>query len=394
MTRAASLLAGAALLAINSPAAAQLTKQEEKTFQMLLAKRQQATARPGGGGPAALRSRAVAAQVPPGQRPEVVAVEVSPKIVTILNKNTRAVQESGDGRPGKALLAAPSIAPEVINPCTGFKLVLRQDWSDIGLLNCPDPTDDAKGAEVSYAHDRVANNSVWNLRGTAGVFYSSLLDAPGAYHKTFGAYVTANRVFNSSAAFVKGDSDKIGFGGAMEIGIQTETAGTHYFRLRGGAVEDRLKNTSSVNITGEWIPVYDRGDIHINSPYRPFNATAPFIFEFIPTVLVQYAAVSGKNQTLDFNDRAHALRIGPQVMLRVSPLPGVEGFFSRLRGSVTYHWAYETYTSKGISWLDSALTYNIDDDGQFAIKASYKKGRDEDTGTLTDIYRLALTGKI
>jgi hypothetical protein len=396
MTRLTALLAGAALVVFGSPAIAQLTPQEARNLEAILsdpAKLNQVRARLGIGKPVALRGRASAAQRPPAEPTTLTAVEVPPKIVSPLNKHTPAVQDSGRRR-AKVLLAAPDVAPEELSPCAGFKLLLRQDWKDIGLLACPEATADADGAEISYSHDRVSNNSVWNLQGTAGVFYSSLLDAPGAYYKSFGVYVTANRVFNSNAAFVKGDSDKMVFGGAGEIGIQTATLGTHYFRLRGGAVEDRLKSTSSVNITGEWIPVYDDGNIHINSPFRPFNRTAPFILEFIPTVLAQYAAVAGANQTLDFNDRAHALRIGPQVTVRVSPLPGIDGPFSRMHATVNYHWAYETYSGKGISWFDTAIVYNIDDDGHFALKASYKKGRDEDTGTLTDIYKIALTGKI
>jgi hypothetical protein len=44
--------------------------------------------------------------------------------------------------------------------------------------------------------------------------------------------------------------------------------------------------------------------------------------------------------------------------------------------------------------VQSAITYDLDDAGQFGITASYKKGRDEDTGTLTDIYKIALTGEL
>jgi hypothetical protein len=61
---------------------------------------------------------------------------------------------------------------------------------------------------------------------------------------------------------------------------------------------------------------------------------------------------------------------------------------------LTYHWSYETYSGKPIDWLQTALTYNIDDAGHLALSLTYKRGRDEDTGALTDIYRIGLTGKI
>jgi hypothetical protein len=44
--------------------------------------------------------------------------------------------------------------------------------------------------------------------------------------------------------------------------------------------------------------------------------------------------------------------------------------------------------------LQTARTYNINDAGHLALLLTYKHGRDEDTGALTDIYRIGPTGKI
>jgi hypothetical protein len=146
----------------------------------------------------------------------------------------------------------------------------------------------------------------------------------------------------------------------------------------------------SGNVTAEWIPVY--APLYIHRPFPVFDEA--MILRFDPVLLVQYASVVGKNQVLDFNGMQQALRIGPQFTLRIWPGPNTNEFFSRFSGAVSYHWAYETYSSRGISWFDRAITYNIDPEGQFGITGSYRKGRDEDTGTLTDIYKIALTGKI
>lgn len=387
MTCLKAILGSVALLAISSPASAQLSQNEVDFIKQLKAnpaKLDEARQLLGlqGNRPPARRN----VPAPPTAAAEVIVI---PRRVSLLNKNTPSVRNAGTDAPG--LAAADPRAVE-LSKCAGWTLLLRQDWKDIGLITCPDTTEKAKGAELSFSYDRVVSNQIWNLHGTAGLVYSSLLDAPGVFAKSSGVYVTANRVFNSSPAQVKGDSDKIAFGGVGEIGVQTLHAGTHYFRVRGGAVEDRLKNTSSANVTAEWIPVYSDGVIRIHRPFPVFGGIASVRFD--PTLLVQYNVVTGKNQLLDFNGQTQAMRVGPQLGLHVFPIAEPDSFWSRVSADVTYHWAYETFSRKGISWLDSSITYNIDPDGQFGITASYRKGRDEDTGTVTDIYKIALTGKI
>jgi hypothetical protein len=40
------------------------------------------------------------------------------------------------------------------------------------------------------------------------------------------------------------------------------------------------------------------------------------------------------------------------------------------------------------------VKFNIDDAGHLAFAVTYQRGRDEDSGTLTNVYKIALTGKI
>ena len=393
-------IVGIGLLAMGSPALAQtpqFSSDELALIRKLNANPEKKEAalrmlgKPGREASVALRQREAAAS-PAAQAATKVAVRKEPSILT---KNTPQARAAAEGEIEKLRAAPPTGQPRQFSACAGWTFLLRQDWKDIGLLGCPETTDKAAGAELSYSDDRVARNGVFTARGTAAVYYTSMTDVPttpnGPYYQAFGAYLTVNRAINSSAALSKSDSDKIAFGGALELGYETPF-GANYFRLRGGVVEDRLKNTSAMNLTAEFIPEYDDFAIHLNSPFRPLGA--PFYVSFDPSFLVQYAAVTGKGQLLDFNDLPHALRIGPQATLRVFPLFNAEGFMARLSGAATYHWAYETYSRRGISWFQTSVTYNIDDAGQLGITGSYKKGSDEDTGTRTDIYKIALTGKI
>src|SRR6266851_1003529 len=226
-------------------------------------------------------------------------------------------------------------APQQYSACPGLNLLLRQDWNDIGYLNCPQPVEDATGAQISFTDDRAANNRVTAIHGTAALVYNSVTGTPQSplapYDTSLGAYVTVNRAFNSSAAQSKSNADKLAYGGLAELGFDTST-GANYFRVRGGGVENHLKNTTAANITGEWLPVYTPLNIHY--PFRPLGV-APFIVRFDPVLLVQYTTVAGKNQLLDFNNRSEAFRIGPQLTMNLFPLPGSPALISRLSGSIT-----------------------------------------------------------
>jgi hypothetical protein len=63
------------------------------------------------------------------------------------------------------------------------------------------------------------------------------------------------------------------------------------------------------------------------------------------------------------------------------------------RNTDAYHWAYETYSGRGLSLFQSSLTHNIAD-GHLGLTGSYGRGNDEDTGVLSNIYKISLTGKL
>ena len=280
------------------------------------------------------------------------------------------------------------------SPCAGFKFLLRQDWKDIGFLECPKEAADAVGAEVAFTDDRFNKNRIWSVDGTAALVYTSATSDPDEwwipYYKTFATYVTSHRSFNSSTTFMGSDLDKLAYGIAAEFGWVTD-GGANYVRFRGGQVENNIKGTTAANITAEFIPVYF--PLYFQRPIiQPLGL--PISLRFDPELLVQYSQITGGTSFLDFNGGKQAIRVGPQVSVFIFPETAGTNFLSKLNGSLTYHWAYEAYSGKPIDWLQTALTYNIDAAGHLAVSLTYKRGRDEDTGTFADIYRIGLSGKI
>lgn len=282
--------------------------------------------------------------------------------------------------------------PLELSKCAGFSFLLRRDWKDIGPLGCPQKVDKATGAEIAFADDQANHNRIWSINGTAAVTYSSIMDQDEVWWKpsitSFASYVTVNRVANSAVDSASDNVDKLVYGGALSLAFNNETGGNN-FTFRGGGVENHIKGTTSANFTAEYSPAYAPLLVHTVVP-RVLGL--PMNFRYDPELILQYNEATGPKQVLDFNGRSQALRIGPQVSFYLFGLP--DGFFAKMNASFTYHWAYETYAQKNLSWLQTALTYNIDDAGHLGVALTYSRGNDEDTGTFTNIYRIGLTGKI
>jgi hypothetical protein len=292
-----------------------------------------------------------------------------------------------------ALLAKLNEGPNnVYEKCRGLIPLLRKDWKDIDIANCPQPVAKATGAEISYTRDQVKQNTNWTLDGTAALLYN--VAGAGSYYTSTGAYVTANRSSNSAISEADSNANKLAYGGVFEYGTvnSIDVYSANYFRVRGGGVEDHIKQTNSGNVTFEWIPVYSNySNIRIHDPFLPIPGV-PLLVRFDPVLLVQYASIIGGSKPLAFNDMNRALRVGPQLTMHL--YPGTSDFFSHFVGSVSYHWAYETYSGRGLSLFQSSLTYNLDKDGYIGLTGSYGRGHDEDTGVFSNIYKISLTGKI
>ncbi len=283
------------------------------------------------------------------------------------------------------------------SPCPGFNFLLRQNWQDTGIIagkECPDSVDKATGALVSFTNDRVANNRIVAVNGTAALIYNNITgDIPGQitpYETSFGIYTTINQSTNSAVAKAKSNVDTLAYGGVLEFGF-TNRDGANYFRLRGGGVNDGINDTTAGNITVEWLPVYNPLFIHVPR-IQPFGL--PIITRFDPELIAFYDETVGKNQTLAFNGRPQSLRLGPELTLNFLPFPGLSDFQSRLNAKVTYDLFYEAYSGTWLNWFASSLTFNVDKAGHLGITGTYKRGEDVNTGQWTNIYTVGLSGKI
>jgi hypothetical protein len=270
--------------------------------------------------------------------------------------------------------------------------LIRQDFADVWLFDNPTAVSSAKGATISWASDNIAKDATWSIHGMGAVAMSF----PGGYadrgYSTLGAsfigYVQVDREIHSNQ--VKKNVDTIAGGIAGEVGFDTGP-GSQYFRLSAGAVNDRLAQQTAVSAMLEWLPVYG-GDYCIGSPC-PVRGL-PVIYRFQPELKVQYARTTDDGALIAFSERKESLRIGPEFTFLFKPFGSEVAFFSRLHGQVTYHPWYEVLSGKNQYWVDTSLTYNIDDKGHLGLTGSYSRGYTELTGVLTDLFKVSLTGKL
>jgi hypothetical protein len=245
-----------------------------------------------------------------------------------------------------------------------------------------------------------AHNRIATINGTAAVIFNSItgdVPAPTPYAVTFGAYTTVDNVSNSAASQLKGNVDTLAYGGLVNLGF-TNSVGANYFMLRGGVVEDFGKNTTAANAVLDWSPVV--APLFIHYPYHLMRVGIPIIARFDPDLVARFDSATGKDATgkdqiLAFNNRQNALRVGPELALTILPDPGyVTGPLARFSALFGYDIWYETYSRRQIGWFTSSVNYNIDEAGNFGIKATYNSGQNVNTGKGANIYTIGLSGKI
>jgi hypothetical protein len=313
----------------------------------------------------------------------------------------------------KAATASPANKPDAItqliqsnaqkapgerqySPCAGWVFLVRQSWKDLGGgagAACPDDAKSAQGAQISFADDRAANNRVATINGTAAVVYNSVtgnMPAPLPYAVSFGAYTTVDDVSNSATSQLKSNVDTLAYGGLLELGFTGPFP--NFLTLRGGGVQDYIKNTTAGNAVLDWTPVIPQ--LYIYRPYDFSSMGLPIITRFDVDLVARFDSATGKNQILAFNNMQDSLRLGPELTLNIVPALSVTGPLSRFSALLGYDVWYETYSKKQLNWFSSSLTYNIDEKGNFGINGTYNRGEDVNTGKWTNIYKIGLSGKI
>jgi hypothetical protein len=322
----------------------------------------------------------------------------------------------------------PSPPPSQTPP---IKFLVRNDWSDLGILGAcgvtnssaqngdsasgnvspgsdananskPAPgvsTSSAKGATGSLTQDYVAHNTSWVAQGMAAAVFSNCSNlanlAPGRNaglaETSLAIYAQTNSNFNSNPTVAsKNNVDTNTVGVSGEAVYQT-TAALNIFRLTPNVVQDEIKNTTAVAVMAQYVPAL----ISVPGIWVPHAVNGNLIYQFDPTLDVQYASTTSRKNPILFSGMSESLRIGPELALIVSPFShGQDDPLSRLSINELFHPWYETYSNRANYWWTNTIKYNLDAKGNFAISASYNRGQDENSGATMNQYVLSLNGKI
>lgn len=367
---------------------------------------------------------AMAAPSPAEKQQVVCALRANPELLAVLQKSsdyqgvacgqqTAAKPAASAPKPDhtkRAAVTEPANQPPgkvpAKSPPDPLGYLLRNDWSDVGLLggSCfqakgvPSAVgaSDAKGASVSFTRDYANNNKIWQAQAVGGVTYTTcdLNLAPwpnagyiGTFEKTIALYAQVNSDYNSNAALAKKNNQDIRtLGLSGEFGYLYDMD-FNVIRVTPNIVFDNIKNTTNAAAELQYVPIW------VDLPYvwHFYPLFDSFFLRFDPTFDLQYASAMEHSQPLQFSGKDQSLRIGPELTFIINSDAG--GFWSNLVFSETFHPWYEAYNSRASSyWWDNSVTYNVT--SNIGLKFSYDRGLSENSGTMTNQYIASLTGKI
>jgi hypothetical protein len=303
--------------------------------------------------------------------------------------------------------------PSDYSKCGGVIFALRRKLSDLGLSgSCPTPYNDpsVNGALFSYGGDAVGHNQTWTVQGLATLLYSTNPILPRPYNAaeapaysleglTFGPYFQSNTILNSSKTKSSGNTEAFSYGALGGI-TYAPTSGIglyHNFEFSLGGTTNTLTHVGSYSQMLQYVPVLDP---IFWAPNR--IGQLPLYWQFDPSLIAQFDQSSGHGKTgrLAFNNEYNSIRLGPQLMLKLTPNPNITEIdagllaLERFSATVTYHWAYETVGDRALPLFSAEVDYTLDRDKHFAFSATYQRGNDEITGIYTNQYLLGLTGKM
>jgi len=214
----------------------------------------------------------------------------------------------------------------------------------------------------------------------------------GFFEKSIAVYAQVNSSYNSSVKLASKNSDTRTAGLAGEIAY-LHGGNFEVVRLTPNVVQDAIKDTTAVAIMGQYIPAW----ITIPGIWHATPIPGWYVtYQFNPALNVQYASTTDSKKPLLFSGKDQSLRVGPNLDLIVSPFGTGTEWLSRIALHETFHPWYEVYSSNTSMhyWWANSITYNLTADGNFAVGLSYNRGRDENSGTLTNQYIVSLSGKI
>lgn len=277
--------------------------------------------------------------------------------------------------------------------------LVRRSLEDISTITAPKAPKDVAGAEFSYSRDNASPNTAWTARGVVAVpFYivePVKSDDRYAIGKSYvvAPFVSFDKITNSSTA-AKTNLNNLTFGLISEaavVNVGRESPVDHYFRLNGGANMDFDGHFKSSYLRAEWEPVSTA--LGLNAPLDFMSATG-FNFSPIIKARAEYITNVGTVPQPIFAERNAVFRIGSRVGIEIQPVTDLwPNWFNSFTFVATYGYLYDTLSSRSYSLFDSALNYNIDANGNYAITGSYRRGRLEETGDRVDQVMVGLAVK-
>jgi hypothetical protein len=313
-----------------------------------------------------------------------------------------ALAQANEAKDGASASAPPSCGP--------FSFMVRQDFTEVSLFDCPasliyqQDVQHAVGSRVSLTFDELAHTTSASVDGLALGVWRPQFDGTSAFRGlAAGPYVQGNGMDQfATPTNPSKTTDTFTAGGYLEfavadLGSASTTQTATYFRFRGGETFGN-SGIGSNTFVGEWIPVI--GGFNIGLPSSIDISGTPIGYTFSPELMVQYdQLVYGPNKYLLFATRPDAFRVGPEIVLKLWVYSDnitdqvLRKIAQRTTITVTYHASTNVYSGRSYSWLQPVLTYNLTDDGNFALSASYGYGNAEATGNMTSQIKLGLAAK-
>lgn len=298
--------------------------------------------------------------------------------------------------------------------------ILRDSFSDISVfsLNKDEKTGEyyigkkaslASGASFSWNRDFITANTTWAAKGVAAVpIIWTNENAQGA-SVAVGAIAVAptftfNRLYNTNKKFNSKDIDVETYGGSAEIKLINLPSQNveHFLRVRGAYIGSFTGNSHGWHMIAEYEPAIALGDFDLRHiPTPGVEHKLPFIpVTYVLDAIGRYEYLrrtSNTNTDPIFAFGPSIGRAGAVVALSVQAEQGdeapVDPILQRVTFNATYSWLHNLDHNINYNLFSTSLGFALDPDGHFAIKASYDRGKVEETAQKIGVFKMGLSAK-